>query len=279
MNRTSLSLTLLTAFTFAGIQAQSPFAIDRDLVYGQAEGVDLKLDLVRPAQSPGPLPLVVCVHGGAWQSGTKAAYGPVLQMLAMNGYAAASVEYRMAPQFKFPAQAQDVRRAVEYLRGRAAELKLNADRIAVLGDSAGGHLALFEGLTDATPGIRAVVNLYGVTDLTRWQAAPEGEKALGMNSDTLLERVFGTCDRTSKTLRTASPLYSMGKARPAILTFHGDADPLVKLEQAQWLHEALRKGGFDEKLVVVKSASHGFQGPDLDATVKATVEFLAARLK
>lgn len=271
-------LQFLLPVVLAAAQATPP-VVERDLVYGQAGGADLKLDFVRPGDGAGPFPLVLCIHGGGWQSGSKSGHAMVLQLLAQNGYAAASVDYRLAPSFPFPAQLQDVRMAARYLREHAVDLKVDPTRIATLGDSAGGHLALMLGLSDPKGGIRAVVNFYGPTDLTRWQAGPEGEAALGMTSDKLLENVFGTSDRKSAILHNASPIYNVGKAKPAIFTMHGDADPVVKSEQAVWLHEALAKAAIEEKLVIVKGASHGFQGPDLENAVKLVLEFLGTHLK
>ncbi len=253
-------------------------ALQTDVVYGKAADVDLKLDLAQP-DGPGPFPTVICVHGGAWMSGSKSGWIPVMMLLNQNGYAAAAVDYRFAPAHQYPAQIDDVRLAVRYLRAHAAELKIDPTRLAVAGDSAGGHLALMLGLRNPEEGVRGIINLYGPSDMTRWQATPDGEKALGMESGKLLEMVFGTQDRASAELKNASPILFVAPGRPAVLTLHGDADPIVKLEQSEWLHEALRKAGVPEKLVVVKGASHGFQGADLQTAIAAVIEFLSVRLK
>jgi acetyl esterase/lipase len=267
-----LPIVLLTAL------APLTPALKRDIVYGRAGGVDLKLDFVEP-DGGGPFPTVICIHGGAWSSGSKSGYTPVLEMLAMRGYAAAAVEYRFAPAYKFPAQLDDARIAVEYLRAHAAELKIDATRMVVMGDSAGGHLALMIGLKDHVEGLRGVINLCGPSDITRWRAAPAGEKAIGMTTDRLLETVFGTSDRNSDALKSASPLNFVSKDSPAVLTLHGDADPTVKLEQSEWLHEALRKAGATEKLVVLKGARHGLEGAHVQTAIAAVLEFLAAQEK
>lgn len=253
-------------------------ALQSDIVYGRAGEVELKLDLIQPDGS-GPFPLVICVHGGAWMSGSKSGYLPVMQMLAANGYAAAAVEYRFAPVHKFPAQLDDVRTAVKYLRLHASELKIDPERLTLMGDSAGGHLVLMLGAKEHFPGVRGVINLCGPSDISRWQAAPAGEKAIGMTTNHLLETVFGTSDRSSPVLRNASPLYFIAKGGPAVLTLHGDADPTVKLEQSEWLHQALRKAGAPEKLVILEGAGHGFQGEHLQRAIAAVVAFLAAQGK
>ena len=266
-------LFLTAALAFSQVSAQP------DIVYGSADGVDLKLDLARPSEGAGPFPVVLCIHGGAWITGSKAVYGPVLQMLAGAGYAAASIDYRLAPRYKYPAQIDDVRLAAAYLRAHAAELNIDPSRMAVLGDSAGGHLALLLGLTEPRDRFRAVINLYGVSDVARWLPNPEGEQIEGMDAPTLLEKVYGTRDRSSDVLRKASPLTYVTKGNPPVLTMHGDADPTVRIEQAQWLHEALRKNGVEEKLVVVKGAKHGFEGQDMQTCIFTVVDFLGAHLK
>lgn len=266
-------LFLTAALAFPQVTAQP------DIVYGSVDGVDLKLDLARPSEGAGPFPVVLCIHGGAWMVGSKGAYTPVLQMLAGAGYAAVSIDYRLAPRYRFPAQIDDVRLATAYLRTHAAELKLDANRMAVLGDSAGGHLALLLGLTEPQGRFRAVINLYGVSDVARWLPNPESEKIEGMDAATLIEKVYGTRDRGSDVLRKASPLTYVAKGNPAVLTMHGDADPTVRLEQSQWLHEALRKNGVEEKLVVVKGAKHGFEGQDMQTCIFTVVDFLGAHLK
>ncbi|MFN0171580.1 MAG: alpha/beta hydrolase fold domain-containing protein [Bryobacteraceae bacterium] len=271
--------TLVPILSALTSQVIAPPFVQRDLVYGQAGGVDLKLDFARPSEGSGPFPLVICIHGGAWRSGSKSGYAVALPLLVQHGYAAASLDYRLAPRYPFPAQIEDVRRAVRYLDQRAAGFKIDPNRLGAMGDSAGGHLALLLGLSDPNDTIRAVVNLYGPADLPRWKAGPEGEAALTMSSAKVLDTVFGTSDRASVTLRAASPIHQIGKARPAVLTLHGEADPVVKAEQAIWLHQALRTAGFQEKLVIVKGASHGLQGTDLANAIGEVTEFLAAHLK
>lgn len=154
-----------------------------------------RLDLYLPTALAGPFPLVVYVHGGAWSFGDKAmapgtSYGTFRRILAERGYAVAGVQYRFVDKAAFPAQLHDVKAAIRYLRANAARLGLDPDRIAVAGDSAGGHLALMAGLVApgaAAPAggapmdlegavgttgvastastVRAVVSFYGVTDL------------------------------------------------------------------------------------------------------------------
>jgi len=122
--------------------------IQKDIVYGTVDGIDLKLDLARPAKGQGPFPLIVCIHGGGWQLGDKGGYINAIRAFAKRDYVAVSVNYRLAPKHKFPAQIEDVKCAVRYLRSRAEELNINAAMVGATGDSAGGYLSLMLGLLD-----------------------------------------------------------------------------------------------------------------------------------
>jgi acetyl esterase/lipase len=283
-----LLIALLAGLAVALVLTLPPpnVPIRRDIIYGRAGPVDLKLDLARPPKGEGPFPLVVCLHGGAWELGHRSAHHDTLRLLARHGYAAATVEYRLAPRYRFPAQLDDARRALRYLREHARELKIDPDRIAVLGDSAGGHLALLLGLEDPEDGrkVRAVVNYYGPTDLRTWSASPAGEQALkaatgGKDSAGLLADLLGTSDRTAPAVARASPVTHVNAGDPPVLTFHGMLDPLVPVEQAWTLHAALRKAGIPEKLVLLEDVGHGWSGEARERTDRLLLEFLDKYLK
>jgi acetyl esterase/lipase len=152
----------------------------RDLVYGHGGEEELKLDLARPANPNAKrLPCVVFIHGGAWSAGQRGAHDEDIRRMAGLGYVAATVDYRLAPTHRFPAQVQDVKCAVRYLRAHAEQYGLDPDRIAAWGVSAGAHLALMLGVTQKSDGlegdggwpeqssaVQAVVAFYPRTDLT-----------------------------------------------------------------------------------------------------------------
>jgi acetyl esterase/lipase len=173
----SAMLLCMSAFAAYG-QAPAGATFQKDVVYGHAEGVDLKLDLGKPPAGGPPVPALVFIHGGAWQVGSKDTFEPLVRQFADNGYVTASVEYRLAPAHKWPAQIEDVKCAVRYLRAHAKELNIIPDKIGAAGDSAGGHLSLLLGLMDPKDGlegtggnpeqsskVQAVVNFYGPTDM------------------------------------------------------------------------------------------------------------------
>jgi acetyl esterase/lipase len=207
-------------------------------------------------------------------SGSKSAYEPIIRQFADAGYAAAAVEYRFAPTHKWPAQVEDVKCAVRYLRAHAKELNIDPNRIGAVGDSAGGHLALLLGLMDPKDGlegnggnpavsskVQAVVNIYGPVDLRTWHVLPEAEafavQTFGKSSEALLADFVGTPDRTAPLMAQASPVTYVNAGDPPILTFHGTKDPIVPFEQAKVLQAALEKAGVAQKLVPLEGGGHG----------------------
>lgn len=278
---------LLVVFVAIAARGGQPEAIpiEKEIVYGKAGGVDLHLDLARPPAGDGPFPLVICIHGGAWRGGNKTSYHALLRGLATNGYVGATAQYRFCPKDKFPAQIEDVKCAVRFLRAHAKDYKLDPAKVAVLGDSAGGHLALLAGLMDPADGlegtggcadqpskVQAVVNYYGPTDFS--MPLTPNPVVIGW-----LEDFFGTKDQKDPIVAKASPVTYVNKGDPPVLTFHGTVDPLVSLDHAKRLHEALKKAGVPEHLEIIQGGGHGFSGPNLERTLKMTTEFLEHCLK
>lgn len=233
------------------------------MVYGHAGGEDLQLDLFTPKDIFGPLPAVVVLHGGGWTKGSHELFRPLAGILAAQGYVAASVGYRLAPRHKFPAQIHDAKCAVRWLRANADRYQIDRERIGALGFSAGAHLALLVGLTEASDGlegdggnpeqssrIRAVVNLYGPTDLT-WSGWPETTRAL------LFDLLGGSREQLPDLYRAASPLTYVHRGAPPVLTIHGTADPVVPYEQSKLLHTALRRARVSSRLESVHGKGHG----------------------
>ncbi len=238
--------------------------VDRDVTYCVAEGTELKLDIYYPLRSQeGPAPVAVYVHGGGWTSGDKARGEGVrdISELVARGYMVAAVNYRLAPRYKFPAQIEDVKCAIRFLRANAQKYHLNPEKIGAWGGSAGGHLVALLGVTDATAGwdvgeyleqssrVQAVVDMFGPTDLT---VLFEGANAH------LLEQVFGTSDRTSEAIRRASPVTWVTSDDSPFLILHGERDTLVPPSQSQIFYDRLVETGVPATLVMVKNAGHGF---------------------
>lgn len=236
--------------------------IDRDVTYGKAGDVELKMDIYHPKTTSGKAsPVAMYVHGGGWRAGDKAqgAGAMAISELVKRGYLVASINYRLAPQYKFPAQIEDAKCAVRFLRANADKYHLDPKRIGVWGGSAGGHLVALLGTTDASADfegngghadqssrVQAVVDMFGPADLTF---------GLGLR---LREEVFGASSDQDEVLKRASPVHYVSKDDPPFLILHGDQDKVVALDQSQRLLDRLKEAGVPATLVVVKNAGHGF---------------------
>ena len=271
-----VSLPLATGFS-------AEREVVKDVVYGRAGDEELKLDYARP-RGDGAHPGVLCIHGGGWSGGSRQSLQFLVERLADSGYVAATVSYRFAPKQLFPAQIEDVKAALRWMRANAARLGLDPARIGVVGGSAGGHLALLAGFAEeedglegaANPGVssrvQAVVNLYGPTDLLSGIWADQGDRTL---------RTFlgGSLAEKRELYRKASPVVYLTRDDPPVLTFHGTADPLVPFAHAEILHKALAKLGIENRLVVMVGHAHGWGGAAMDDTVTTTIAFFDRHLK
>lgn len=283
-------LSLLAALTLvSSALAQAKVEIKQNVPYRTVDKDSLMLDIALPVKGDGPFPLVVCIHGGAWQTGNRAAHHRTIRLLAEQGFVAATIQYRLAPKAKYPAQLDDVRAAVRFLREKAKDFRIDDNKVAALGDSAGGHLSLLVGLMDP-PGdekvpsvVQAVVNFYGPTDFRAWKLPDLGEAllkgALKKDSTQILEDFLGTGDKKADIMATVSPITHIDKKDPPVLTFQGTVDPLVPVDQARLLHAALEKAGVMNQLEILEGASHGWGGEMRDRTDRITLEFLRKVLK
>jgi acetyl esterase/lipase len=242
--------------------------VHRNVIYGHAADVELKMDLYIPTNVTSKvLPVVMYVHGGGWQIGSKSMLAsiPGSAELLRRGYLVAAINYRLAPKYKFPAMLEDAKCAVRFLRAHAKEYKLDPNHIGVIGDSAGGHLVALLGLTDASAGfegqggwsgqssrVQAVVDFYGPTDFTTMWATNS------KISIALIQDAFGAKAAGDPILKRASPVTYVSSHAPPFLILHGDHDGLVELKQSVELHEKLKAAGVSSTFVVITNFSHGF---------------------
>ena len=231
-----------------------------------ADGTEAqKLDLYLPANSTAPRPLVVYIHGGGWEAGDKSACPA--KALLVHGYAAASLNYRLSQEAIYPAQIEDCKAAIRWLRAHAGEYGIEPSRIGVWGDSAGGHLVALLGTTgdirdfdvgqnlDQSSAVQCVVDWYGPADFLHWGEHPD--PSLG-NARSMISRLLGGPFMTRLDLaRRASPLYFVNAHSAPFLIMHGDQDPTVPLQQSQALNAALQKAGVSSTLEVIAGAAHG----------------------
>src|SRR5262249_4168776 len=141
----------IASFTFSA-EPKSKIPVETDIVYAKVGDKELKLDLARPPEGKGPFPVVVLFHGGGWRMGNKRDVRGWLPFLAEHGYVEASVGYRLAPDYTFPAQIEDAKTAVRFLQANAEKYGIDKERFAAMGWSAGGHVSCLLGLTGEKAG-------------------------------------------------------------------------------------------------------------------------------
>ena len=256
-----------------------------DLVYAVVDGTQLELDLAVPKNASEPLPGIVCIHGGGWRGGHRRMCSPMMFFLVREGYVAATVSYRLAPQHRFPAQLDDVRRAVRWLRLHANEYHLDPARIGVFGISAGGHLALMlatadepgdarEASAEAHPasGIQAVVSYAGPTDLSAdcWR---------GLTSGMVVDLIGGPYVENPELYEETSPISHVDPGDPPVMIFHGPHDLLVPIGQSRRFVEELRRLGVSATLHEVENAGHLWTKGTLIETRKAAIRFFGEHLR
>lgn len=239
----------------------------KDLAYVEGGHELQRLDLFLPAR-PGPHPLIVYVHGGAWRGGSKK--DQPLGKLVAQGFAVASVDYRLSTVAPFPAQMHDIKAAIRFLRAKAGEYSLDPQRFAIAGSSAGGHLAALAGVThgntklegtlgahrDQSSRVQAIISLFGASDLTTIlsQSTSQGLK---MRVPALELLLGGQPDAKPDLARLASPVFQADKHAPPLLLIHGDQDPQMPIEQARQLHARYQELGLPVEFHVIHGAAHG----------------------
>ncbi len=274
----------------AFINAPRGVGIQRGIIYSRTALRDLQLDLYRPIGVPGPLPMVVLIHGGSWRTGSRDGMRQFAYDVAAQGYVAASIDYRLIQDGgTFPAPVADVLKAIAFLRMRASEYDGDPQRVGVLGVSAGAHLAMLAGMagdtrvfdaeqeSEGNAGVRAVVNIEGPTDFTVDAALVQAWQ---------IERVEAFLGRPlaeAGALRvTASPITYVRSDGPAVLTIHGDADDVVPVDQARRLAAALQMVGQPHDYREIPGMNHlagGFwEGSFVQAYRPILFAFLAENL-
>jgi acetyl esterase/lipase len=268
-----------------------PGAIMRDVAYCTPEGISQKMDLFFPLNQEKPSPAVLYVHGGAWRECDKDSdfFFPLMKRLQDAGYLVAAINYRLAPRHPFPAQIIDARCAVRFLRKNASILNIYPDRIGAFGDSAGGHLVSLMGLVKessdwdtgecagVSSALQAVVNLYGISDVTR---------IFGHDGSEIRMQVFQVGDDDNDPrLINASPLMYVTNSAPPFLIIHGDKDSVVPMEQSDWLVDALKSAGNSVEYLPVTNADHQFfqvgpnpVSPSVPEIFKSIIDFFKKEL-
>lgn len=264
------------------VRAPQGVRAHRDLPY-VVDGHDRqKLDLFVPETVDGPLPLIIWIHGGGWQNGSKDGCPPLRDGFAERGYAVASLNYRLSGHAVFPAQIEDCKAAIRWLRAHAADYRLDPQRFGAWGSSAGGHLVALVGTSgdvqafdvgahlDQSSRVQAVCDYFGPTDLLAFVTTPGYERHATANSPEA--RLLGGAVQDNRDrAASASPVTYVSRDDPAFLIVHGDQDPTVPIDQSQLLYDGLRQAGVNVHFHTIKGARHGqgFGGPEIEPLVAA----------
>jgi acetyl esterase/lipase len=292
-----MTRSLLTVFAVLGTQlayaqlspsaswathAANEYRMAPNVTYLTAGGIDVKLDVYQKRNVTTPQPTLVYLHGGFWVAGNKE--GAIFNLLPWieMGWNVVNVEYRLGPVAQAPAALEDCLCALRFIATPAQAMNYNIDvnRIVVMGESAGGHLALSLGMTPDSAGldlecaggplpkVAAVLNWFGVTDVA--------DVIDGPNRANAAARWFGSMPNRMEIAKRVSPMTYVRNGLPPIMTIHGDADRTVPYPQAVRLHEALAKTNTVNQLLTIPGGGHGNFTPEQRTRIYTTIrEFLA----
>ena len=259
----------------------------KDIAYVQNRNTKQFLDLYLPEKgSDKPLPVVVWVHGGGWKNGSKERC--TAAWLAQHGYAVASINYRLTDVAPWPAQLNDCRSAVLFLRlFGAKQYNLDPENFGAWGSSAGAHLVALMGTADQPKGeaistkVQAVCDWFGPTDLLTMpnNVMVEGKTEEDLANTNGAKLLGGTVRDLPELAKKASAFHQASAGDVPFLIMHGDKDPAVPLVQSQRLHKRLQEVGVDSKLHVIKDAGHGGQKFKTDEAKKLVLDFFDKHLK
>ncbi len=223
--------------------------VRKDMEYKQVDSSSLQLDIYKLKSLTEVAPVLIFIHGGSWSKGKRSDYLPYLLDYAQKGYVCVTVSYRLSGVAHFPAAVEDVQAAVQWVREHSAEYMINPEKIALIGGSAGGHLAMMVGYADEKTEhkVQAVVNLYGPTDLTT-EYARNREECLSFIGESYQER--------PDLYLIASPRTHISQDDPPTLIFHGTIDSLVPVSQSDSLHRCLDRASVPNEYHRLKGWPH-----------------------
>lgn len=291
-----LAFALLPALGRAA-EPESAVKVTRNVTYATVGGEKISLDIAVPP-GDGPFPCLVMMHGGAWQLGSRGQFSvgdmdkdgkrlpSWIEVAAQKGYVAAAISYRLAPKHKFPAMIEDARSAVRFLRANAKAYKIDGDKFAAVGFSAGAHLALLCGMCEKTAGfdvgdnldvsgkVQCVIDFFGPTDLSLYAGSP------GV-VDGYIIPVFGKEVKTDDTVyKKASPMTYVCKECAPTLILHGTIDFIVPIKHSETLHKSLTNVGVPAEILTVSFAGHGgWNDREMSKATDTAFKFLDTHLK
>jgi acetyl esterase len=262
--------TLILALAGAAIMTAAP--VDRkDVEFGRPGGKVLLLDLHVP-DGAGPFPAAILVHGGGFDQGSRSTnVKPLFDVLANAGFAWFSIDYRMAPEFRFPEASADMAAAIRWVKGHAAEYHVDTAKIAIIGESAGGFLVNYAGTHETgDTKVAAVVDMYGPVDYGKLAQErrdhPERFNMTSINRHAANGggiHFFGAgqLDEAGLAkLHAISPIFAVHKGMPPFLCIHGTKDDQVSYDQSTAMCDAMKKVGAKCELITIEGGGHGMSG-------------------
>ncbi|BAY99657.1 alpha/beta hydrolase domain-containing protein [Tolypothrix tenuis PCC 7101] len=228
----------------------------KDILFATPGGVPLKMEVYQP-EEVGKYPALVVIYGGAWQSGNPHANYKFNQYLAARGYTVFAIDYRHAPKYQFPAQLDDVRTALNFIRQQAAEYEADPENMILLGRSSGAHLAMLAAYQPDAPPIRAVVSYYGPTNLTEGYNDPPQPDPLNTRA-ILTTFLGGSPQELPDEYKIASPINYVTRPLPPTLLIYGSRDHVVQAKFGRRMYETLHKAGATAVFLEIPWAEHAF---------------------
>jgi acetyl esterase/lipase len=279
-----LACTFSSAFaqedsTIKPVVFPANYSAQLNVVYAKVGDWDGRMDLYVAVKEKKPTPVVINIHGGGWNHGTKESQTGFNSFFKA-GYAVANVEYRLTPQATAPAAIEDVRCALIYIIKNAKALNIDVNKIVVMGGSSGGHLALMAGLLgndhrfdNNCPGVEnikvaAIIDKYGIADVWDWGYGPNITSKSATNW-------LGPNANSKKFIASVSPMTWVNENSPPTFIVHGDADPVVPYQQSVELHKKFLAAGVKTQFITVPGGLHGKFPADKNSEVnKAIMNFL-----
>ena len=260
------------------VQLPAGFTSQLNVIYTKGKNWEEKMDIYLPPKGVKPSPVVINIHGGGWNHGTKESQTGFNTFFKL-GFAVANIEYRLTPQATAPAAVEDARCALIYLIKNASS-NIDANKIVVMGGSAGGHLALMAGLLGddhrfdsncndvKNDRVVAIIDKYGIADVWDWGYGKNITNKSAVNW-------LGAKAKDEAFAKSVSPINYVTKSSPPTFIVHGDADPTVPYQQSVNLHKKLEEAGVVTKFMTVPGGLHGKFTKEQNAEInKAIVEFL-----
>jgi acetyl esterase/lipase len=251
------------------------FTSQLNVVYAKVNDWEGKMDLYLPSSSGKPTPVIINIHGGGWNHGTKEEQGGFTPYFKA-GFAVANIEYRLTSQATAPAAIEDTRCALIYLIKNANALHLDPNKIVIMGGSAGGHLALMGGLLQNNHifdtncmgveniNVAAIIDKYGIADVNDWAYGPYIKSKSATNW-------LGTKKEDQNFIKSVSPISWVKSTSPPVFIVHGDADPTVPYQESVALHQALLAAGVKTEFITIPGGLHGKFDKDQNAMLNTAI--------